>query len=662
MPDSSGSGRSRQLGPFALEEELGRGAMGVVFRARGPDGSPVALKLLTRPGGSPRLEREARALLRLRHPHLVRLIGAGKGPPPWVAMELVEGESLEALLQRQGRLPPGRAARVVGQVALALAHVHAEGLLHRDVKPANVLLRSQDGDAVLSDFGLALDPEEDQRLTRSGALLGTPATMSPEQLRAERAEVGPPSDVWALGATLYRCLTGSEPFPQGDLLELMTHVASGRVRPPRAVDPRIPTWLEAVCLDCLRTDPQARPPAQEVAERLLGPARRPLPGRRALLALAVAALTLGGLLGAFGPRSPEQPAPTAAAPLQRLVLRPGSFAGQDTFVQDVGLYKDDGFGADVWLQVGARNMLGQTGDYRAFLRFDLRALPPQAGIETARLELDLETFGQFEATPPRTLRLRVQRVMGPWTEGSSGQDQWLDGIAWAPPNPLYLQPPVTEDEPPLAELELDGKPGLVSFDLTGAVRAWAADPARNFGVRLAHADEGPPWDLGTLHFCSSDHPRPERRPRLVVEYAGPPPADPQEAWRAAELESRRAARALLEQLLNAGDTGTLNFLQGINQACSLAPGWSRPFLLRASVLLEAGIPQLALLDLQRAVTRDLEPEDEPPLLRVLCACGHTLLDKDQTQEERLRHILETLATRGVGQDDPELKRLVRRVE
>lgn len=646
----------RRIGPFALEGELGRGAMGAVFRARGPDGATVALKLLTRPGASPRLEREARALLRLRHPHLVRLLGAGAGPPPWVAMELIEGESLEALLRREGALPPARAARIVGQAAQGIAEVHAQGLLHRDVKAANVLLRRSDGSAVVGDFGLAVDLDEDQRLTRSGALLGTPSNMSPEQLQADRAQVGPASDVWGLGTVLYRCLTGSEPFPHHDLFELMATVQSGKVNPPRALNPDIPPWLEGVCLQCLRTDPAARPGAAELAERLLGPPARAR--RRNLLLLALiglCALLVGGLAALLATPPPPAGAPPA---LHELALQPGSFAGQDTYVQSVGLYADDGFGADPTLFVGERSYRRQAGDARAFLRFDLRGVPAGAEVRAARLELWLVDVSLVEPPPTRPLRVRAQRVAGPWEEGSSGQDEWLDGIAWASANPLRVQPEVLPG-PPLCEVEVAGHEHRVSFELTSAVQAWLADPAHNFGVRLAQAEEGPPFELGVAMFVSSDHPQAEHRPRLVIEYAGPPPpADPWAITRAEAVRDRRLARQLLDTVVAEESAVLIPTLEKVNEAARRAPDWSRPFLFRADLLRAANQRFLALLDLGRAVDRELEPEDEDAALRMTKVLGAEL--EVPTHLERLSGVARTLLERGLGGDDRELRSLAGR--
>ena len=641
MAPPSEPSRPRRLGPFTLEEELGRGGMGAVFRARGPDGSAVALKVLERPGGDPRFAREVAALRRLpAHPHVVRLIEAGEGPPPWVAMELVEGESLEALLER-GPLAPARAARLAGEVALALAHAHALGLLHRDVKPANVLLRAGDGSAVLTDFGLALPLEAgDPRLTRTGVFVGTPACMAPEQARGQREGVGTPADVWGLGAVLYRCLTGREPFASKDLLTTLAAIEAARPVPPRALAPAIPPSLEAVCLACLEADPARRPTASEVAGRLLA-APAPAPGRGPLLAVAVTVLLLSAagaawtLAGSPSPAAPH-PAPPAAAPapLQRLVLQPGFEDGEDAYVSEVGLYHDDGFGADDHLYLGDRNAAGQSGDMRAYLRFDLaQALPPGAEIQSARLELWVDQRGQLtsQAYPP--LRLLAHDLAGPWTEGSSSHDAWLDGLAWRSElRPDLDQPEVRRDGPARdgALCETIAPPDLreawLAFDVTRAARRWVTDPGGNRGLRLSHAEEGPPYEAGALTIMSSDHVDSALRPRLTLEYRGPPPLDPAPARRQAALEARRRLRPELDRLLAASPDPTA--IPAASEACRVAPGWSRPYLVRSRLLLGLeGEVVMAWYDLERATHREVLPEDLPLLHGALASAGEAYLDE-----------------------------------
>ncbi|RKT19077.1 serine/threonine protein kinase [Streptomyces sp. 1114.5] len=206
-------------GRYRLRDVLGRGGMGTVWRAHDEQlDREVAVKELRLPEGMEpaereswigRLDREARAAARLKHPGVITVHDrvAGEDGLPWIVMELVRGRSLDDLLQEEGSLPPERVARIGLQVLEALRAAHAAGITHRDIKPSNVLLEG--GRVVLTDFGIAA-VEGDLTLTRSGALLGTPAYMAPEQVRGLPATAE--SDLWALGATLYTALEGRPPF------------------------------------------------------------------------------------------------------------------------------------------------------------------------------------------------------------------------------------------------------------------------------------------------------------------------------------------------------------------------------------------------------------------------------------------------------------------
>ncbi|MGE0709009.1 MAG: serine/threonine-protein kinase [Planctomycetota bacterium] len=200
------SGLPRRLGPFELRELLGRGGMGAVYRAHDPAaGRDVALKVLELDplrrddAAAERFAREARAAGALRHPNLVAVHAHGvTSGAPWLAMELVEGRSLDRVLEERGPLPAAEAARLAQQVALAVAHAHEHGVVHRDLKPANVIL-GPDGAPRLTDFGLAKELRESaESLTRSGAVLGTPGYLSPEQ--ADGRAVSAATDVYGLGA------------------------------------------------------------------------------------------------------------------------------------------------------------------------------------------------------------------------------------------------------------------------------------------------------------------------------------------------------------------------------------------------------------------------------------------------------------------------------
>jgi len=312
-----------QIGPYSILDELGRGGVGVVYRARGADGSVVALKLLKpeqalRPQARARFQREVDALRGLRHPGVVPLVDAGEHRgAPWVALELVEGESLERRLA-QGPLPLDEALRLTRQLAQALAHVHARGLLHRDLKPDNVLLRGEQ--ALLTDFGLALEFDgKATRLTQSGAFLGTPGYWAPEQARGQLDALGPATDLYGLGAVLYACLCGRPPVLGTSLQQCMATVEFERIPPPRRLRPEVPVWLSQLCMRCLAFD-TARRPASAAALAAALDAERDAPAAgpplRALAVLAVvAALVVTSALTWLLVRgqAPEPAGPTPAA-------------------------------------------------------------------------------------------------------------------------------------------------------------------------------------------------------------------------------------------------------------------------------------------------------------------------------------------------------------
>ena len=309
---------SRAFGPYLLEDELGRGGMGVVYRARHAEsGTLVALKVMT---GSPdpetvqRLEREARVAQRLDHQGAVapRATGVLQGRP-YAVMELVTGETFAALLDR-GALERGHALALVREVALVLAHAHERGVVHRDLKPANVMIDAQ-GRARVLDFGLALASGE-RSLTETGLVVGTPSYLSPEQARGDKTPVGPPADVYALGGMLYRILAGQPPF-RGDALTLLRKVLVERPVPVRTLDPTIPRLLDDLVLRCLEKDPARRPRAIEVARALEGLATaKEEAGRRPpyLLAGAVAASLVFAGAAAWSLRAPRPVTPPPLAP------------------------------------------------------------------------------------------------------------------------------------------------------------------------------------------------------------------------------------------------------------------------------------------------------------------------------------------------------------
>ena len=247
-------------------EELGRGGMGTVYRVHHRAlGRDVALKLL-RPSGhataqlSARFDREIRSLARLRHPHIVSVFEGGEVDGcMYFTMELVEGSTLQELIA--AGLGLSQATKILRQVALAVEHAHQQGIIHRDLKPSNVLV-DEDGEAYVVDFGLARESgerERDDAPTLSGQIVGTPAYMSPEQ--AAGVPVGEATDVYALGAILYECITGERPFEDRPVAELIWAVMHEEVPRPRSKNPSIPRPLEIVCQHAMHKDASRRYPS-----------------------------------------------------------------------------------------------------------------------------------------------------------------------------------------------------------------------------------------------------------------------------------------------------------------------------------------------------------------------------------------------------------------
>src|SRR5262245_59122996 len=299
-----------RVGPYEIHEELGRGGMGVVYRARHVSlNRLVALKRIRRgefaePAELARFHMEAQAAASLHHPNIVQIYEVGQHDGlPYLALELVNGPSLADRLA-QGPLPPRDAAALVETLARAMHHAHERGVIHRDLKPANILLQvpnatagetRRGGDketrrpkedaaipqspglpvspspclpaflsecvAKITDFGLAKQLNSAIGLTGSGAIMGTPSYMAPEQLDAGKAAVGPRADVYALGAVLYESLTGRPPFLGDSPIATVDQVRRLEPASIRSMQPQCPRDLETICLKCLQKEPGRRYPS-----------------------------------------------------------------------------------------------------------------------------------------------------------------------------------------------------------------------------------------------------------------------------------------------------------------------------------------------------------------------------------------------------------------
>ena len=270
---------------YLVDVELGRGGMGRVYRAtREADGAEVALKLLPPELAGEdryrrRFARESRLAASLSHPHLVPVVDAGEHEGAlWIAMELIDGRDLGAVLTEQGTIHPANAARIVAQVAGGLDAAAREGLVHRDVKPANVFVVARDGapHAYLGDFGLSKATDSQSGLTATGKFLGTVAYAAPEQAQGE--QVGPATDVYQLGGLLYRALAGSQPFPRPrQIATVMAHIKDPPPKPSEA-EPSCPRAFDAVVATAMAKKPGNRyPSASALGEAALRPEARARP-------------------------------------------------------------------------------------------------------------------------------------------------------------------------------------------------------------------------------------------------------------------------------------------------------------------------------------------------------------------------------------------------
>jgi WD40 repeat protein/tRNA A-37 threonylcarbamoyl transferase component Bud32 len=264
---------ANSFGDYVLVEEIAEGGMGVVWKAwqQGLKRT-VALKMiragrLASPAEVQRFRTEAEAVAHLDHPHIVPIYEVGEiEGRHYFSMKFVEGGSLARQVGRIGRDQRSAASLLVG-VARAIHHAHQRGILHRDLKPGNILL-DRDGQPHVTDFGLAKRVEGDQRQTQSGAIVGTLGYMPPEQARADRV-VTTAADVYGIGAVLYELLTGRPPFVAGSPLETLLQIQTDEPVRPRVRDPRVDRDLETICLKCLEKDPCRRyASAEAVAEEL----------------------------------------------------------------------------------------------------------------------------------------------------------------------------------------------------------------------------------------------------------------------------------------------------------------------------------------------------------------------------------------------------------
>ncbi|HET6575450.1 MAG TPA: serine/threonine-protein kinase [Fimbriiglobus sp.] len=266
----------QHVGPFEIESEIGSGAMGTVYQATWhKDGQdvPVALKVIalglaSNEGAMARFEREANILKQLRHPHIVRLYATGRyKQTPFIAMEHVNGEGLDRVLGRRGKMGWEDVVGYAKQLCEALQHAHEKGIIHRDLKPSNLMV-TPDGRLKLTDFGIAKDTDVTS-LTGANSTIGTAAYMSPEQCKGDR-NLTAKSDLYSLGIVLYELVTGRKPFTADTTVEMfLKHVNETPIRPGRLV-PDLPVWLDNLIMFLLEKERERRPLDAATVGKLLG--------------------------------------------------------------------------------------------------------------------------------------------------------------------------------------------------------------------------------------------------------------------------------------------------------------------------------------------------------------------------------------------------------
>jgi serine/threonine-protein kinase len=404
------------IGYYKVVEEIAKGGMGTVYRAhdRALD-RDVALKFLLspeedeelKPDDMKRFKREARVTARLRHPHIVAILGAGAHEGrPFIVMDLIEGHTLADEIGEKGAFNQARAARIAWKLAEALQYAHEQGILHRDVKPENVLMTPA-GEPVLTDFGVGKAMGRDTSITVTGEIAGTPIYMPPEQATARSDLIGPRSDIYALGGTLYEMLTGQPPVKGKRVMEILEQVLNKAPETPSQLNPDVDPELERIALKCLEKDLDLRyADAQALADELRDYARDrgaapELAGvsgevahQRFLVGLLVG-LAVGGLLWAL---------------ISGIMVR-----------AKLGVEKERARQAALWLQESATAGL-DAGDWAGALRDFNRALelaPDLADCrlgrgralrEQGRLDEALEELTQAAALAPDSAPIYVERA------------------------------------------------------------------------------------------------------------------------------------------------------------------------------------------------------------------------------------------------------------
>lgn len=510
MADLSG----KTVGRYQLNELLGAGAMAQVYRAYDPaSGAQVAIKVLyphltNDEGFVERFRREAQAAALLDHPNIIRILDQGAdGDVGYLVMELLDGPSLKRFLQeRDAPLEIADAVQLTAKLADALEHAHSRGIVHRDVKPSNVLLRNGQLDQpVLTDFGVARMVEQTLN-TGEGTTLGTPTYMAPEQGKGKPGDAR--SDIYALGVILFELLTGSPPFSADSPYSLILRHIHTPPPSPRAVRPAVPQALEDVVLRALAKDPDARYPTAAAFAAALrdGLNRAPQSRWRApAFALAIVILLFLALLFAAWrlDQLPFASSPAgsvaAAKPTPSLLALQGAPAIEETWIDpdvpDRAAYEDP----KVHLQ-------GPSTPDRVIYRLTLPEWPAETRLITATLSVYTVPWSKDN----RNAAVAVYRIKRDWDPKTA---TYL--TPWSRPG---LEPKVDMDLEPTTVVTLTNlvdTEGWLDLDITPAVRGWL-EGEPNYGLAVRMTDDS--FGMAHLWVYTTKYEDVNLRPKFSLVY------------------------------------------------------------------------------------------------------------------------------------------------
>jgi len=503
------------LGRYRLVERLGAGGMAQVYRACDPAGAEVAVKVLyphltTDQGFTDRFRREAEAAASLNHPHIIHVLDHGAtGELHYLVMELVGGPTLQSFFRNRDRpLTPDEAGSLIGPLADALHYAHEQGVVHRDVKPSNVLLRGgRLENPVLTDFGIARIVDTTVA-TAAGVVLGTPAYMAPEQGEGQPGDAR--SDVYALGAMLYELMTGRPPFTADSPYAVILHHINTPPPPPRSLRPELPRPLEAVILRALAKDPATRyPSAAGFAAALARSLRQPAASAPRQRAWRYIAAVTGFLLlvAAFVAwRAGEMP----------FVSRPASEAVAAKVTPAILVLQGGPAIVDTWLDPdlpdrpafddGKIHLQGPSTPDRLLYGVTLPEWPASTELLTATLSLYTVPWSPDN----RYATVTAHRMLRDWDLATATY-----AAPWASAG---LTPDVDYQAAPLTVITLTTsliEEGWLDLDILPATRAWVAGEP-NYGLLVRMTDDS--FGMAHLWVYASEYEDPDLRPRLTLVY------------------------------------------------------------------------------------------------------------------------------------------------